>query len=181
MKRIHIVGCGPRSGTTLLTELMCTCFEIDQFTEHEDSIYKLPPKKSDIYLTKNPSDILRVGSVLKVMSDLHVIYMVRDPRDMVVSRHNSNPSRYWSGLRFWKTYTPWGRALENHPRFMTICYEDLVTKPDQVQADLIKRYRSFLKKEEHRIRLAHKSGASGTDVCTQRSTLLDVVLHNLFA
>jgi [protein-PII] uridylyltransferase len=57
----------------------------------------------------------------------------------------------------------------------------LAPEPDQVQADLIKRYRSFLKKEEHRIRLAHKSGASGTDVCTQRSTLLDVVLHNLFA
>ncbi len=57
----------------------------------------------------------------------------------------------------------------------------LAAEPDQVQADLIKRYRSFLKKEEHRIRLQHKSGASGTDVCHQRSTLLDVVLHNLFA
>ena len=57
----------------------------------------------------------------------------------------------------------------------------LAPEPDQVQADLIKRYRSFLKKEEHRIRLQHKGGASGTDVCTQRSTLLDVVLHNLFA
>ncbi|MDB6069396.1 MAG: UTP--GlnB [Verrucomicrobiales bacterium] len=57
----------------------------------------------------------------------------------------------------------------------------LAPDPDLVQADLIKRYRSFLKKEEHRIRLQHKSGASGTDVCTQRSTLLDVVLHNLFA
>ncbi len=57
----------------------------------------------------------------------------------------------------------------------------LAPEPDQVQADLIKRYRSFLKKEDHRIRLQHKAGASGTDVCTQRSTLLDVVLHNLFA
>lgn len=57
----------------------------------------------------------------------------------------------------------------------------LAPEPDQVQADLIKRYRTFLKKEEHRIRLQHKGGASGTDVCSQRSTLLDVVLHNLFA
>ena len=32
----------------------------------------------------------------------------------------------------------------------------LAPEPDQVQADLIKRYRSFLKKEEHRIRLQHK-------------------------
>ncbi len=57
----------------------------------------------------------------------------------------------------------------------------LAVHPEQVQADLIRRYRSFLKKEEHRIRLHHKAGASGTDVCSQRSTLLDVVLHNLFA
>lgn len=57
----------------------------------------------------------------------------------------------------------------------------LAPEPDQVQADLIKRYRTFLKKEDHRIRLQHKAGASGTDVCRQRSTLLDVVLHNLFA
>jgi [protein-PII] uridylyltransferase len=57
----------------------------------------------------------------------------------------------------------------------------LAPAPHQAQADLIKSYRSFLKKEEHRIRLQHKSGASGTEVCALRSTLLDVVLHNLFA
>lgn len=146
MKRIHIVGCGPRSGTTLLTELMSTCFEIDLFTEHEDSIFKLPPKKCDIYLTKNPSDILHAKTVLNAMANLHVIYMIRDPRDMVVSRHNSDPSRYWSGLIFWKTYTPYGRALTDHPRFISIRYEDLVIKPDQVQADLMARF-PFLKKK----------------------------------
>lgn len=57
----------------------------------------------------------------------------------------------------------------------------LVHDPAQVQAEHIKRYRSFLKKEEHRIRLQHKAGESGEAVCVQRSSLLDVVLHNLFA
>jgi [protein-PII] uridylyltransferase len=47
-------------------------------------------------------------------------------------------------------------------------------------AELIKLYRSFLKKEEHRIRLQHYAGLSGTEVCSQRSSLLDVVLRNLF-
>ena len=146
MKRIHIVGCGPRSGTTLLTELMSLCFEIDLFTEHEDSIYNFPPRKCDIYLTKNPSDILRVGPILEVMSNLYVIYMVRDPRDMVVSRHNHDPSRYWSGLRFWRSYTPYGRALAPHPRFITVRYEDLVKHPNQVEALLMERF-TFLKKK----------------------------------
>ena len=47
-------------------------------------------------------------------------------------------------------------------------------------AELIKLYRSFLKKEEHRIRLQHYAGLSGPEVCGQRSSLLDVVLRNLF-
>ncbi|RYD37628.1 MAG: [protein-PII] uridylyltransferase [Verrucomicrobiaceae bacterium] len=57
----------------------------------------------------------------------------------------------------------------------------LIHEPDQVQAERIKKYRSFLKKEEHRIRLQHKAGESGEAICAQRATLLDVVLHNLFA
>ncbi|HEX2748391.1 MAG TPA: [protein-PII] uridylyltransferase [Verrucomicrobiales bacterium] len=47
-------------------------------------------------------------------------------------------------------------------------------------ADLIKLYKSFLKKEEYRIKLQHYAGLSGTEVCRQRSSLLDVVLRNLF-
>ena len=46
--------------------------------------------------------------------------------------------------------------------------------------DLIKLYRSFLKKENHRIRLQHAAGLSGTEVCQQRTDLLDVVLRSLF-
>ncbi len=41
-------------------------------------------------------------------------------------------------------------------------------------------YKRFLKTEEHRIRLLHKSGASGLRVAGRRSDLLDVVLRNLY-
>lgn len=47
-------------------------------------------------------------------------------------------------------------------------------------AELIRLYKSFLKKEEHRIRLQHAAGLSGYEVCAQRAGLLDVVLRNLF-
>ena len=47
--------------------------------------------------------------------------------------------------------------------------------------DLIRLYRSFIKKENHRIRLQHRAGLSGTEVCRQRSDLLDIVLRKLFA
>lgn len=53
--------------------------------------------------------------------------------------------------------------------------------PGEEPAEAIRRYRSFLKKEEHRVRLQHKAGETGENVCARRSELLDVVLHNLFA
>jgi [protein-PII] uridylyltransferase len=41
-------------------------------------------------------------------------------------------------------------------------------------------YKRFLKTEEHRIRLLHKSGASGLRVAGRRADLLDVILRNLY-
>ena len=147
MQRIHIVGCGPRTGTTLMAEMMNACFEIDLYTEHEDSIYAQPTRDANIFLTKRPRDILVVGPMLRVMPNLYVIYMLRDPRDMITSKHGKDLERYWASLRYWKTYTPYGRKLQRHPRFITVRYEELVTQPDEVQAYLMQRM-WFLKKRE---------------------------------
>lgn len=139
MQRIHIVGCGPRTGTTLIAEMMNACFEIDLYTEHEDSIYAQPTRDANIFLTKRPRDILVVGPMLRVMPNLYAIYMLRDPRDMITSKHGKDPERYWASLRYWKTYTPYGRKLQKHPRFITVRYEELVTQPDRIQAYLMQR------------------------------------------
>jgi len=133
MHRIHIVGCSSRSGTTLLMELMKNCFDIDLFAEHEDRILNFPTKKCKIFLTKKPGDIIKIEPILRVMKNLSVIYMVRDPRDVIVSKHRKNPDLYWTGLGFWKAYTPIGKKLESHPRFLTIRYEDLTSNPNKVQ------------------------------------------------
>ena len=53
--RIHIVECGSRTGTTLMA---IACFEIDAYTEHEDSIYTRPSRQGNIFLIKRPRDIL---------------------------------------------------------------------------------------------------------------------------
>ncbi len=146
MKRVHIVGCGPRTGTTLMAEAMIACFEIDHYTRHENRIFMPPPGGGKIFLTKAPRDILVVGPLLRVNPDLYVVYMLRDPRDMITSRHWRDPERYWAGLRYWKAYAPCGRRLKNHPRFITVRYEDFVSNPDKVQGKLIKRM-PFLKRK----------------------------------
>jgi len=148
MKRIHIVGCGPRSGTTLMVEMLIACFDIDLYTDHEDSIYRLPSRDAVVYLTKKPTDIMMVEPALRITSNLYVIYMLRDPRDMIVSRHGQTPDVYWSGLVFWKNYTPYGRRLQHHPRFITIRYEDLVTRPDEIQRELMARIPFLVKRAD---------------------------------
>lgn len=146
MKRIHIVGTGPRSGTTLMAEAMIACFDIDIHTEHEDRIFVQLPGEGKVMLTKQPMDIMVVGPLLLVNPDLHVICMVRDPRDMIVSRHGREPSKYWASLRYWRAYVPYWRKIRHHPRVICVKYEDLVTEPDEIQRRIHQRLPFLAKK-----------------------------------
>lgn len=80
------------------------------------------------------------------MRNLYVIYMVGDPRDMIVSKHAIDLDRYWASLTHWKTYTSYGRRLQSHPRFITVSYEDLVPQLGQIQDYLMKRMPFLIKK-----------------------------------
>ena len=144
MKHIHIAGCGPRTGTTLLAEMMIACFNIDRHSEHEESIYTQPYPAGTVFLTKRPRDVLVAEGLLRRNENLYVVYMLRDPRDMITSKHHNDPERYWVGLGYWKLYASAGCRLEGHPRFILVRYEDLVARPDAIQAGLIRRM-PFLK------------------------------------
>lgn len=133
MKRIHIVGVSPRTGTTLLAEAMKCCFDIEYCTDHEDELYTRAPNQPSVFLSKCPRDIMKVGPSLKVDPHLFVLCMMRDPRDIIVSRHKKDPSRYWAGLKFWKLYTQELRSLMGLPRFTMIRYENFASNPDEVQ------------------------------------------------
>ena len=147
MYRIHVVGCSPRSGTTLMTEIMYNCFDIDVYSGKEQRIATWPPRNGNVFLTKSPKDIVVVKDLIEKVKNLYVIYMLRDPRDVIVSKHPWDKDRYWSSLKFWKLFTPFGKALKDHPRFITVRYEDLVSDPDRVN-DLIRKKMPFLNQKE---------------------------------
>jgi hypothetical protein len=138
MKRIHIVGLSPRTGTTLMAEAMKTGFSIGCYAAHEMRLWSRPKKRCNIFLTKVPKDIMTVGPSLSVDPDLYVICMIRDPRDIICSKHKKDPGRYWTSLKFWRLYSKMFDKLENHPRFIPIWYEAFVSNPDKVQAHLAK-------------------------------------------
>ena len=42
------------------------------------------------------------------------------------------------------------------------------------------RYKNFLKVETHRLRILHRAGGSGRDICTGRTAMMDVLIRSIF-
>ena len=82
--RLHVVGCA-RSGTTLMAELIATCFAGLGHGEHELSIFRPAPAEHRVYVSKKPSDVKRIGPLLRADPDLFVINVHRDPRAVITS------------------------------------------------------------------------------------------------
>lgn len=143
MKRLHIVGC-PRSGTTLLMELVSTCFASGGFCEHELSIFEPVPQVKDIYFTKQPNDIKQLSHIFARDEQLYIIYMSRDPRAVITSKHRENPQQYFCNYRVWRECDLAAQRYAGHPRFLLLRYEDLVVEPDALQARIASQF-SFLR------------------------------------
>ena len=132
MRRLHIVGC-PRSGTTLLMELVSSCFANSGRCEHEVSIFEPVSAAGGPYITKQPNDIKQLRHIFHRDQGLYVIYVGRDPRAVITSQHRANPGEYFCNYRVWQECDSAARGYAGHDRFLPLRYEDLVTEPDIVQ------------------------------------------------
>ena len=142
-ERIHIVG-PPRSGTTLMQALFATGFDIDGVTAHEEGLWRRRPRGERILLTKCPGDEVLAPLLLPLDRHLWFVFMLRDPRDVVVSEHGQEPGKYWSNLRVWREALQFHAKMKHHPRFVVVRYEDVVSRPDAIQEELVRRM-PFLK------------------------------------
>lgn len=149
-RRIHITSSGPRTGTTLLAEVMKTCFEIDGYCDHEAPLCRSNSSfgKCNIILTKYPSDIKYFEKVLKWDPKLFVICLIRDPRDMVCSYHGKIEDKYYCDLKYWFSFIKDFEKLKGHPRVLLIKYEDFTQNPDRIQ-ELIMENAPFLIKKHN--------------------------------
>ncbi len=130
--RLHVTGCH-RSGTTLITEMLAACFDYAQRCEHEQSIFVPIKKPTGLYLSKKPSDITHMHRVFMADPNLYVIYMQRDPRSVITSIHPSKSDVYFASFERWQRYESAAKPLKNHPRFLEVKYESLISDPDGEQ------------------------------------------------
>jgi hypothetical protein len=139
MIRLHVVGC-PRSGTTLALEAIVSAFVVSGYFREERRVTRalaVPDVPGGAFCSKFPPDVLLARALLALEPDLYFLYLLRDPRDVIVSRHRRAPDRYWVNLRAWRMYDRAARALDGHPRFVTLRYETLVTAPDVAERQLL--------------------------------------------
>ena len=132
-KHIHIVACSPRSGTTLLHEVMVTCFKVDKHYDHEIRFHLVEAEDGQTLITKRPKDTMYMPALIKDDPELYVIYVMRDPRDTICSRHGKDKSIYYSNIRLWRQMHGYARQMSTNQRFLEIRYEDFVRDPDATQ------------------------------------------------
>ena len=158
---IVIGGCG-RSGTTLLlamlsahprifaipVETLAFCptgyrpepdldapFELRRI-HRQLLLQEIPPGRRR-WTEKTPRNVLYFQRILDHYNGrVRLIHLVRDGRDVVTSRHPTDPERTWVSARRWTRDVAAGRALEDHPAVLTLRYEDLVHRFENTAATL---------------------------------------------
>ena len=146
---IYIGGCG-RSGTTLLLsilsshpEIFACPRELNLFEGAWESAEKLVlPKWYRLYRTfikekikktarryceKSPSNIHFVPLIERIHDgNFKMIQIIRDGRDVILSKHPREPEKYWVAPDRWIHDVKAGLPFLEHPNVLTIRYEDLV-------------------------------------------------------
>lgn len=145
MKRLHVTGC-PRSGTTLMMEVVSTCFEGSKAPAAEVDIFAPVPGNPEVYFSKQPSDIRRIQPLLNADPNLFCIGMLRDPRSVVTSINHGLPGKYFCNFRVWNNCYAAAKRLESHPQYITVLYEEMATRPDKVQEEIEARFPWLVKK-----------------------------------
>jgi len=157
---LHVVGC-PRSGTTLMAEMLVACYPHQGHSDHEETIFKVAPHEQGVRLSKKPNDVLWMAPLLERDPALHVIAMLRDPRSVICSMHKAWPGMYFCNYPVWKRAEKGAAAIAEHPRVLLLRYEDLVRDPMKVQAQIEARF-PFLSRA-HDFNRFHEVARAGED------------------
>lgn len=57
---------------------------------------------------------------------------------------------------------------------------ELPLPPDRLPTQELPRYKTFLKVQTHRLKIAHRAGASGLEICRGRAAMIDLLLRHMW-
>ncbi len=117
-----------------------TCFKVDKHYDHEVRFNLVSGDDGQILVTKRPKDTMYMPAVIDDDPEIYVIYVMRDPRDVIASRHGKDKSMYYSNIRLWRQMHACAKRMIGHERFLQIRYEDFVRDPDGIQQLITEKF-----------------------------------------
>jgi hypothetical protein len=137
--RILICGCA-RSGNTLMFSLIDTGFENIVKVKGGPWGEQVPKEvvEGKVIVGKFPRKASRLHKLMA--DDLGIIYMMRDPRDVLVSKHFERPRTYWTSFERWIRTATVALEYKDHPNVLLLKYEDLITKPNKAQKAMAEKF-----------------------------------------
>lgn len=141
---LHLVMCGfPRSGTTLLQLMAETAFpEARSFNVERSGLGAAQndwPGRHPMLITKRPDDIFWIDEIRDAYAwrgtrtRVRFIVSVRDPRAVLTSVHNNDPSNYWVPVDRWRAIYAHLQYVRRSPDVTVVEYRDVVERPSDVQ------------------------------------------------
>jgi hypothetical protein len=150
-RAIYIQGCA-RSGNTLIRELCASGFqgaELVKLTKdqaecslaHVVELLRPPAKSRVLVASRNYENSLAMDrDLLRANPDVKILWMLRDPRDVLTSTHPDQPGKFYvTPERLIQSLQLYGQ-FKNEPQVLTVRYEELVTQPDAVQAGIAQSF-----------------------------------------
>jgi hypothetical protein len=87
----------------------------------------VPLERYSRWCEKSPKNVLFAERLLDYFGDrTRFINVVRDGRDVVTSRHPSDPDEYFVQPEEWVRDVAAGRRIEDDPRVITVRYEEFI-------------------------------------------------------
>ncbi len=91
--------------------------------------------KEKYIVTKHPLDFKNFSKIIATYTDPFFIFLLRDPRDVIISKHYKNQDTYLS------TYPTWEEAIQayehlEYDKKLLVRYENLITQPALVQTQI---------------------------------------------
>lgn len=154
LRRIHIVGCA-RSGTTMLHYAMIAFSNTILFDKETApwsapglrlcyTLWRQASGRHDVgfFITKRYANWWRPAQISRLAEyaqryDVFILNIIRDPRDVLTSRHPLDHKQYYVDPDLWQSSVNAARRLEQEmagsPNFLTIKYEDVIRQSHRLE------------------------------------------------